>query len=119
MENRNVNQTVYKRIAEAPSTTQWIKLAQSRGTESEDDSDNPIRNALASEKDLLLIHTQSIRTNANHLVYNDEGPDPNIMKWIGNGHLVTIDYDALNINKPRLRLSHVPWKNGWTSRLKP
>ena len=39
------------------------------------------------------------------------GPDPNIMKWIGKGHLVTIDYDALNGNKPRLRLSHVPWKN--------
>ena len=33
------------------------------------------------------------------------------MKWIGKGHLVTIDYDALNGNKPRLKLSHVPWKN--------
>ena len=99
----------YKRIAEAPSMTQWIKLAQSRRTESEDDSDNPIRNA--SEKDFLLIHTQSIRTNAKHLVCDDEGPDPNIMKWIGKGHLVTIDYDALNGNKPRLKLSHTPWKN--------
>ena len=36
---------------------------------------------------------------------------PSVMKWIGKGHLVTIDYDALNGNKPRLRLSHVPWKN--------
>ena len=99
----------YKRIAEAPNMTQWIKLTQSRRTEPEGDSSNPIRNA--SEKDFLLIHTQSIRTNANHLVCDDEGPDPNIIKWIGKGHLIAIDYDALNGNKPRLRLSHVPWKN--------
>ena len=38
-------------------------------------------------------------------------PDPNIMKWIGNGHLATIDYDALNGKKSRFRFSHVPWKN--------
>ena len=99
----------YKRIAEAPSMTQWIKLAQSRRTESEDDSDNPIKSV--SEKDFLMIHTQSIRTNTPHLICGDEGPDPNIMKWIGKGHLVTIDYDALNGNKPRLRLDHIPWKN--------
>ena len=99
----------YKRIAEAPSMTQWIKLAQSRRTESEDDSNDPIRNA--SEKDFLLIHTQSIRTNTTHLICSDEGPDPNIVKWIGKGHLVTIDYDALNGNKPRLRLDHIPWEN--------
>ena len=89
--------------------TQWIKLAQSRRTESEDDSNDPIRNA--SEKDFLLIHTQSIRTNTTHLICSDEGPDPNIVKWIGKGHLVTIDYDALNGNKPRLRLDHIPWEN--------
>ena len=62
------------------------------------------------KKDFLLIHTQRIRTNAKHLVCDDEGADPNIMKWIGKGHLVTIDYDALNGNKPRLKLSHAPWK---------
>ena len=64
-----------------------------------------------SEKDFLMFHTQSIRTNTPHLVCGDEGPDPNIMKWIGKGYLVTIDYDALNGNKPRLRLDHTPWKN--------
>ena len=89
--------------------TQWIKLAQSRRTESEDDSDNPIKSV--SEKDFLMFHTQSIRTNTPHLICGDEGPDPNIMKWIGKGHLVTIDYDALKGNKPRLRLDHIPWKN--------
>ena len=92
----------YKRIPEAPSMTQWIKLAQSRRTDSEGDSDNPIQNT--SKKDFLLIHTQRIKTNANHLICDDEGPDPDIMKWIGKTHLVTIDYDALNGNKPRLKL---------------
>ena len=91
--------------------TQWIKLSQSRRTESEDDSNDSIRNA--SEKYFLFVHKQSIRTNAKLLVCGDERPDPNIMKWIGKGNLVTIivDYDALNGNKPRLKLSHVPWKN--------
>ena len=89
--------------------TQWIKLAQSRRTEPEDDSDNPFKNA--SENNFLLIHTQSIRTNAKHLICDDEGLVPNIIKWTGTGHLVTIDYDVLNGNKPRLKLSHVPWKN--------
>lgn len=97
----------YKRIAEAPSMTQWIKLAQNRRTELEDGSNNHIRNA--SEKDFLLFHTQSIKTNTTHLICTGEGPDPNIVKWIGKGHLVSIDHDALNGNKPRLRLNHTPW----------
>ena len=83
-----LKEQLYKRIAEAPSMTQWIELAQSRRTKSEDDSDNPIRNA--SERDFLLIHTQIIRTKAKRLVCDDEGPDPTIMKWLGKGHLVTI-----------------------------
>ena len=37
-----------------------------------------------------------------------EGPDPNIMKWIGKGNLATIDYDASNGNKPRLKLKQSP-----------
>ena len=84
-------------------------MDQTRRTESEDDSSNTIRNA--SEKDFLLIQTQRISTNAKHLVCDNEGPDPNIMKWIGKDHQVTIDYDVLNGNKPRWKLSHVPWEN--------
>ena len=48
---------------EPKKQAQFGALAQSRRTESEDDSSNPIRGA--SEKDFLLIHTQSLRTNAN------------------------------------------------------
>ena len=42
------------------------------------------------KKDFLLVHTRNIRTNTTHLVCSDEGHDPNIMKRIGKGHLVTI-----------------------------
>ena len=54
---------------------------------------------------------KAIKRNTTHLVCSDEGLDPNIMKWRGKVHLVTIGYDALNGNKPRLRLDCVPSKN--------
>ena len=42
-------------------------------------------------------------------VYGGDGLDPIIEKWIGKGYLVSIDYDALNGNKPKLKLNHSPW----------
>ena len=62
-------------------------------------------------KEFLLFHTQSIKNNLPHLICDENGPDPNIMKWIGNGLLVIIDYDALHGNKPRLKLNHLPWSD--------
>ena len=62
-----------------------------------------------SEKEFLLIHTQSVKINSTHLVYGGDGLDPIIEKWIGKGYLVSIDYDALHGNKPRLKLNHNPW----------
>ena len=97
----------HKRIAEAPSMTQWIKLVQNRRSRSrsvQNDSSEHV-----SEKGFLLFHTQSIKSNLPHLVCDENGPNPNILKWIGNGLLVTIDYDALHGNKPRLKLNHLPW----------
>ena len=99
-----------KRIAGALSMAQWVKLAQSRRNESGDGLGNPIRSAAG--KDFLLIHTQSIRANAAHLACGGEGPNPNIMKWVGEGNLATIGNDVcLNGNKPRyiLKLNHARW----------
>ena len=33
--------------------------------------------------------------------------DPLITKWVGNSFL--LDYDALNGNKPRLKINYQPW----------
>lgn len=63
-----------------------------------------------SEKEFLLVHTQSVKTDSTHLIYGGDGLDPIIEKWIGNGYLVSIYYDALYGNKPidRLKLNHTP-----------
>ena len=117
----------YKRITEAPCMTHWIKLAQRRRTESDDVLDDPIKHT--SERGFLLIHTPRM-SNSTHSICGEDGLDPDIEKWIGKGHLVTVDYDALHGNKPRLKLNHLPWvdlvllndpsvlpPNEWTSSL--
>ena len=63
------------------------------------------------EKEFLLFHTHSIKNNLPYLICDENGPDPNIIKWIGDGLLVIIDYDALHGNKPRLKLNHLPWSD--------
>ena len=63
----------YKRIAEAPSMTQWIKLAQSRRNESDDGLDDPIKHT--PEEEFLLIHTHSIRNNSTHLICGEDVAD--------------------------------------------
>ena len=87
--------------------TQWLKLAQDRRNKSEEDPEGSITNI--PEKEFLLIHSQSIKTSNMHLVRSGGDLDPNIEKWIGNGHLVIIDYDSLHGNKPRFKLQRQPW----------
>ena len=57
---------IYKRVAEAPGMTQWLKLAQDRRNKSEEDPEGSITNI--PEKEFLLIHSQSIKTSNMHLV---------------------------------------------------
>ena len=97
----------FKRIAEAPSMTQWLRILWNRRDHSSSGSEDIAKHI--SEKEFLLIHTQSVKTNSTHLGYGGDGLDPIIKKWIGKGYLVSIDYDALNGNKPKLKLNHSPW----------
>ena len=98
---------LHKRVAEAPGMTQWLKLAQDRRTVLEEGTEQSINTI--PEKEFLLIHSQSIKTNSMHLICTGGELDPNIEKWIGNGHLLVLDYDSLNGNKPRFRLKKEPW----------
>ena len=118
----------YKRIAEVPSMIQWLRIIWNRRDHSNSGLEDTAKHV--SEKEFLLIHTQSVKINSTHLVYGGDGLDPIIEKWIGKGYLVSIDYDALHGNKPRLKLNHNPWSGlihmedpsaippqGWTSSL--
>ena len=69
----------YKRIAEAANTTQWTKLGQSRRTESEDDSSNPIWNASETQSRKLLTYFFSFgafATLAKAFVGDEFGQSP-------------------------------------------
>ena len=66
---------------------QWLRIIWNRRDHSNSGSEGTAKHV--SEKEFLLIHTQSVKINSTHLVYGGDGLDPIIEKWIGNGHLRT------------------------------
>ena len=88
------------RVAEAPAMVQWFRVAQDRRASFNSDAKIP-------EKEFLLIHAQQINTRSKSLPMREGEIDPLITKWVGNSFL--LDYDALNGNKPRLKINYQPW----------
>ena len=56
---------------------------------------------------LTSLHAQQINTRSKSLPMREGEIDPLITKCVGNSFL--LDYDALNGNKPRLKINYQPW----------
>ena len=57
---------------------------------------------------VCITQTNSKRiTRSKSLPMREGEIDPLITKWVGNSFL--LDYDALNGNKPRLKINYQPW----------
>ena len=79
---------------------QWFRVAQDARASFNSD-------AKVTEKEFLLVHAQQINTRSKSLPMREGEIDPLITKWVGNSFL--LDYDALNGNKPRLKIIYQPW----------
>ena len=92
------------RLYESCSAIQWLHLvAERRSTPS--DPDAPVR-AKISEKEFLLVHSNTIITNSDHINLNGSSLSQEIIHWIGNGVLISMEGEA---QRPKLKFNIYLW----------
>ena len=94
------------RLHEAHSAIQWLQIVSERRIHSKDKHPDAPPSAKAPEKEFLLIHSQSINTNADNIKINANTP-LEFLAWIGNQYLIKLDSrDGAN---PRVKFNFHPW----------
>ena len=95
-----------KRIYEAAAMIQWIKLIADR-RDTSPGADSPY--SMLSEKEFLLVHSQSINANPEGITPDDGVVPPEYADWVGHGTLIKAEE---TLGRPRkLIFNHHEWPN--------
>jgi hypothetical protein len=78
------------RVQQTHSAVQWLTIVQERRIQSKDKMADASIEAMAPEKEFLLVHNQNIYTNSENINAKDN-TQPEVALWFGNQYLVKLD----------------------------
>jgi hypothetical protein len=78
------------RVQQTHSAVQWLTIVQERRIQSKDKMADASIEAMAHEKEFLLVHNQNIYTNSENINAKDN-TQPEVALWFGNQYLVKLD----------------------------
>jgi hypothetical protein len=94
------------RLYESCSAIQWIQLVADRRLASKNQDEEASGVPRVSEKEFLLIHSNTVLTNCDHIRLNGSSLSEEMFLWLGNKVLISLEGDE---QRPKLKFNMYHW----------